>query len=662
MNAFLSLLASDLPALFDGATGTELYKRGIFINRCFEEANLSARTLVLDLHREYARSGARILTTNSWGANRYKLATHNLAPEAGRINLEAARIAREAADTAPSPCIVAGSVGPLGARLAPFGRITADEAAAAFREHVQGLARGGADLILLETFYDAEEAEIALCAALDAAPDLPVAACLTVDLAGRLASGPSLEEAFARLAARGATALGLNCSVGPQPLLTAVRHLRTTTTLPLIVQPNAGLPKEVDGRTIYMSTPEYFATWTRYLLQEGVALVGGCCGTSPAHIKAMSAAIRQYRAMDRSSGTSNVAVSTLPGVPSSASQDLPAPALGATAAASLSQPTTPLPDRVSVTHTSTRTAQDADLVPFAQKSAWSAKLARGETVASVELLPPAGTDTTSLIARAREARAAGIDAINIPDGPRASSRMSTIVSAIMIERDARIETILHYTCRDRNLIGMQSDMLGAHAIGLRNILAVTGDPPKLGDYPDATGVFDIDSVGLVAMMRRLDSGYDVGGRPIAGPTSLSRGVGVNPVHRDFEYEMARFRSKVESGAEWAITQPVFDPRAMERLLSWMEKNGLHIPVVMGVWPLTSLRNALFMRNEVPGIEIPDEVVGRMEKAATPQAARDEGVSIAGELAMIFRGSVGGFQLSAPFGKLELALRVLERLR
>ena len=405
-------------------------------------------------------------------------------------------------------------------------------------------------------------------------------------------------------------------------MLGAIKKLKGLVQTPLIMEPNAGLPKEVDGRTLYMATPDYFAEYTKNFLQEGVRFVGGCCGTGPEHIKMMAQTMRQFRAMSQ---TADAGCATIRCVD--------------------------VPDKK-------EEAAEQLRVPFADKSRWSAKLARGEKVYTIELVPPAGITPTRLLESAKAIKLAGIDAINIPDGPRASSRLSTIITAILVEQRVGIETILHYTCRDRNLIGMQSDMLGAHAIGLRNLLLLTGDPPKLGDYPNATGVFDIDAIGLARMVRKLNGGIDLGGRPIGEPTALSMGVGVNPVHSDFDYEMERFRRKLEAGAEWAITQPVFDIRALERFFSYMTKHNLKLPVIVGIWPLTSLKNAQFMRNEIPGIEIPDGVMERMARTGTPQEGRDEGVEIARQMCAAVISEAQGVQLSAPFGRVDLALRVI----
>jgi len=651
MKTFRQVLEGGEVLLFDGAMGTELYKRGIFINKCFEEANLTAPELVLSVHRDYREAGANVLTTNSWGAGRFKLARHNLQDRLGEINRAACALARRVAG---QDLYVAGSVGPLGPRLEPVGSLTPVQALEAFREQILALAEGGADLILLETFGDVHEAVLAVQAAHEAAPGLPLITSLTIDMDGNPLFGMELEEAVDLLVRAGTDALGLNCSVGPQPMLRAAQRIRRRhPAVPLLIEPNAGLPRQIEGRMIYMSTPEYFATYAKYYLQEGVRMVGGCCGTTPAHIRAMAGAVRQYRAMctdapfpDAECGSGRIEFIPLGRAPGGAAADASETAFetaapGAPAAGSAG-PSASSPARL----------------PFASKSRFAAKLAAGELVYALELVPPAGTTLDTIIQNAIRAREAGIDAINIPDGPRASSRISTLVTAIMIQQKAGIETILHYTCRDRNLISMQADLLGAQAIGIRNILCITGDPPKLGDYPDATGVFDIDSIGLTRMIYRLNSGYDISGRQIGTPTSLSHGVGVNPGLGGFESEMQRLRKKLEAGAEWVITQPVFDPRVMEHFLDYLDKEGIRIPIIMGIWPLSSLRNALFMKHEVPGIEIPDSVIARMERCRDVQEAREEGIAMARELFETFRGRIQGVQLSAPFGRVELALRVV----
>ena len=624
--SFRDALLSGDSLLFDGAMGTALYTKGIFINRSFEDANLTNPSLVKEIHQEYLTAGAEVLTTNSFGANAVKLRGHNLSEKTHQINREAAVLARA---VAKDKAYVAGSVGPLGVRIEPWGPTSFDEARQMFREQISGLVEGGIDLLCFETFSDISEIQQAILAARDVSPNLPLVAHLVIDPAGQTPLGTPLEWAMKKLDEWGVDALGLNCSVGPAPMMTQLPRIRTVTQRPISFQPNAGLPKLVDGRQIYMSTPEYMAEFAKDFLQAGVQFVGGCCGTGPEHIRAMANAIRHHKAMSTAERAAGASKKNRVKIELSAKK----------AAVAAEAPAIPR-------------------VPAIEKSVWARKLARGERVTSVELLPPAGVSPDKIIASSAALKAAGIDAVNIPDGPRASARMSAILTAVMIEQRAGIETVLHYTCRDRNLLGMQSDMLGAHAIGLRNLLLVTGDPPKLGSYPNATGVFDVDAIGLTNMVHRLNGGVDLGGRSIGQPTALSAGVGVNPVHRDFDYEMKRFKYKVEAGAEWAITQPVFDLKAMFRFLEYVHKHKLKIPIIAGVWPLLSYRNAVFMNNEVPGVVIPDDIMARMERVEGSEDAKKVGIDIAHEMVEKLGSAVQGVQMSAPFGKVELALAII----
>jgi homocysteine S-methyltransferase len=602
--------------------GTLLYTKGIFINRCFEDANLSAPALVKEIYQEYLSAGAQVLTTNSFGANRFKLAGHNLGDKTSLINQAAAKIAREVAG---DHAYVAGSVGPLGVRIEPWGPTSFAEARDTFREQIEGLVAGGIDVLCFETFADISELQQAILAARDVVPNMPIIAHIVMNPDGNTPIGTPIEWAMKKLDEWAVDVVGLNCSVGPAPMMSAIARIRSTTKRPISLQPNAGLPKDVEGRQIYMSTPEYMAEFAKDFLQAGVQFVGGCCGTAPEHIKAMANAIRHHKAMSGHETGRFVAF-----------------------AAPRSQDPTRQNDVV-----------EAPRVAARDKSLWARKLASGEPVYSVELLPPQGVSPDKIVANSARLKAAGIDAVNIPDGPRASARMSAIMTAVMIEQRAEIETVLHYTCRDRNLLGMQSDMLGAHAIGLRNLLLVTGDPPKLGSYPDATGVFDVDAIGLTNMVHRLNGGIDLGGRSIGQPTALSIGVGVNPVHRDLDYEMKRFKYKVEAGAEWAITQPVFDLDAMYRFLDFIAKSHIKIPIIAGVWPLLSYRNAVFMNNEVPGVVIPNDIMDRMAKAKDADATKI-GIEIAQEMVRKLGSDVQGLQLSAPFGRVELALAIIGR--
>jgi homocysteine S-methyltransferase len=620
---FKDVIASGESLLFDGAIGTSLYAKGLFINRCFEDANLGNPEMVRELHREYLAAGAQVLTTNSYGANATKLQGHNLHDKTRLINKTAAELAR---GVAGDRAYVAGSVGPLGVRIEPWGPTSFDEARAAFREQIQGLVDGGIDVVCLETFADISEIHQAILAARDVAPDMPIIAHMVITPDGVTPIGTPIEWAMTKLDEWNVDVVGLNCSVGPAPMMTAIARIRAATKKPISLMPNAGLPKAVDGRQIYMSTPEYMAEFAKDFLQAGVQFVGGCCGTSAEHVKAMANAIRHHKAMARA-GDRGRYVAFAEVKSGKRAEAAPAPA-------------------------------SVNRVPPEAKSKWARKLAKGERVLSVELLPPPGVSPEKVIKSSTALREAGIDAINIPDGPRASARMSAILTAVMIEQRSGIETVLHYTCRDRNLLGMQSDMLGAHAIGLRNLLLITGDPPKMGSYPNATGVFDVDAIGLTNMVHRLNGGVDLGGRSIGEPTAISIGVGVNPVHRDFDYEMKRFKYKVEAGAEWAITQPVFEVKALFRFLDWMGENGVDIPIIAGVWPLLSYRNAVFMNNEVPGVVIPADVMERMQAVKDPEEAKRVGVTIARELVDALGDRVQGLQLSAPFGRIDLALSIL----
>lgn len=620
MRSFKETIMSGEALLLDGAMGTVLYNKGIFINRCFEDVNLTSPAIVREIHRDYVQAGAQALTTNSFGANRFKLLGHNLHDRIHELNRTAALLAREAAQT---DIYVIGSVGPLGVRIEPWGPTSFEEARQAFKEQIAGLIAGGIDAIALETFSDMSEIQQAILAVRECHSTLPIIAHLVINPDGSTPLGTPIEWAVRKLDEWNVDMVGLNCSVGPAPMMTAVPRIRASTQKPICLQPNAGLPKTVDGRQIYMSTPEYLAEFAKNFLQAGVQFVGGCCGTGPEHIKAMANAIRHSRAMNRGSQITEIS----------------------------GKQAQSIPDQKPI---------EAQKVLAKDKSKWAAKIARGERVYSVELLPPQGVSAEKIISQSKALKKAEIDAVNIPDGPRASARMSAILTAVMIEERAEIETVLHYTCRDRNLLGMQSDMLGAQAIGLRNLLLVTGDPPKMGSYPNATGVFDIDAIGLTNMVDRLNRGLDLGGRSIGQPTALSVGVGVNPVHRDFDYEMRRFRYKVEAGAEWAITQPVFDLESMFRFLEYLHRHSLRIPIIAGVWPLLSHRNAVFMNNEVPGVVIPKDIMDRMEKVQDAEDAKKVGVEIAHEMVEKLGEHVQGIQLSAPFGRIDLALAIIGR--
>ena len=604
---------ADRPILADGAMGTVLYARGIFINRCYDELNLSDPGLILAVHEEYLQAGADVLETNTFGANRFRLARHGLAGKVAEINAAGVRIAREAVahlkEKQAGDAWVAGAVGPLGVRLEPLGKTGLDEARAAFAEQIQALTTAGVDFLVVETMPALNEAHEALNAAHEIAPDLPVLVMVTVDDEGNCLDGASPEHAAALLTEWGAGAIGVNCSTGPSNVLTAIEAMRKATTLPLAAMPNAGMPRAIEGRNIYLCSPEYMASFARKAIAAGAQFVGGCCGTTPNHIRAMRSAMRAIDAQARVQST------------------------GAAPAITTETP----PARL------------------AERSRIGALVAQGAFVTMVEIVPPRGIDCSKEIEGARLLASLGVHAINVPDSPRASARMSAQSLCIQIQQHTGIETILHYTCRDRNLLSIQSDLLGASSIGLKNILCLTGDPPKLGNYPDATSVFDVDSIGLVNIVRRLNHGLDIGANSIGASTNFTIGVAANPGVADIEHELRRFVYKVEAGAEYAITQPVFDLRLLESFLERIKDH--RIPVIAGIWPLTSLRNAEFMKNDLR-VSMPEEIMLRMAQADTPESARREGILIAQEMLEAVKPFVQGVQVSAPFGRYNVAAEVI----
>jgi homocysteine S-methyltransferase len=595
--------------VFDGAMGTLLYGRGVFVNVCYDELNLSRPELVRQIHDEYVAAGAEILETNTFGANPVKLSSYGLDARTGEINRKAVALAREAAGRRAK---VAGAVGPLGIRIEPWGPTSRDETVDLFRQQVQGLLDGGVDGFVLETFSDLAELQCAL-QAVRSLCDLPVVAQMTVGQDRKTSYGTDARHLGAALAEMEADVVGLNCSVGPAVMLDAMEEMAEATTLPLAAQANAGLPRTVGDRQIYMASPEYVAQYARRMIDLGVRFVGGCCGTTPDHIKRIGDVVAAVQPRH----------------------------------VSVEVHEAPRDDRAMV-----------DPVPVDRRSAWGRKLARGETVASVEILPPHGWDRNQIVAPARQLKVAGVDAINIVDSPRAQSRMGAVPAALIVEREVGIETVVHYTCRDRNMLGMISDLLGAAAAGLRNVLVVSGDPPTMGPYPDTTAVFDIDSIGLTNVIHGLNRGIDPGGSSIGAPTEFVVGVAANHGAVDQDREVRRFAFKVEAGADYAVTQPVFDADSLERFLERVD--AWRVPVVAGIWPLLSLRNAEYLANEVPGVVVPAQVVERMRIAqeSGAEAALDEGIAIALEMIDAVRPLVQGFHINAPSGRVDVALRTL----
>jgi homocysteine S-methyltransferase len=627
------LLDPDRIIVFDGAMGTMLYSKGVFINQCYDELNLRAPDLVREIHRKYIDAGAQVLETNSFGANRIKLSQYGLESQVKELNRAAAQVAREAAG---DRALVAGAVGPLGVRIEPYGPTSAEEAFSVFREQMEGLAEGGVDLFIIETFADLLEIEQAIRAARTVAPTIPVVAQMTIGADCRTPYGAGPEDVARSLDRWGADVIGLNCSVGPQTILECIEKMTPYTRKKLSAQPNAGMPRDVGGRSMYMASPEYMASYARHLVHAGVKILGGCCGTTPEHIRAIADGIRPLSPRLYESRTDGRRGTT---------DDQ---AQKGTASASTASPSVvPRPSSV------------VEPVPLAERSKWARKIASGQFVSSVEIVPPRGVDASRMLADVARLKAAGVDAVNVPDGPRAQSRMGALLTSVLIEQQVGIETVTHYSCRDRNLLGMLSDLLGAAAVGLRNLLIVTGDPPKMGPYPDATAVFDVDSIGLTNLVRNLNHGRDPGGNAIGKPTSFAIGVGVNPVALDPAQELKRFEWKVDAGAEFAVTQPVFDVAQLERFLG--EITHVRIPIIAGIWPLVSVRNAEFLANEVPGVMVPDEVISRMRRAneKSKEHAVAEGIAIAHEMFDRVKDSVQGVQVSAPFGKVDLALQVFD---
>ncbi len=607
---FREKLRQESTILFDGAMGTMLYERGVFLNRCFEEICVSEPRLVLQIHREYLDAGADVLTTNSWGAGIPKLRNAGIADRFEQINREAVALARKAIEESgrTGSVHVAGSIGPLGVRVEPLGTFSAAEAAALFERQAAVLAGAGADLIILETFVDVRELEAAVTGVRRACA-LPLIASLTINAEGTSLFGTEPEVFTAQIDELAPDVIGLNCTEGPKVMLDTAERMIKVAKRPLCIQPNAGVPVNVDGRNIYQTTPAYMAKYAKRLIQSGVRIVGGCCGTTPAHIKEIRDEIRAL------------------------SPQMPR-------------------ERI------TLVVPDHGLPPVAleKKSRWGAKLARGEWLTCVELVPPKGIDVEKILESAKVLRDKGIDAINVPDSPRAQVKMGAVSASIVLQQRAGVEAIPHYTCKDKNLLALQADLLGAHALGIRNILLVTGDPPSMGTYPDATAVFNVDAIGLCNLTNMLNHGYDLGRNPVGRPTEFCFGVALNPSAVNLERERERFQWKREAGAEFAITQPVFDAGPLLRFIDRL--GDKRIPIIAGIWPLASLRNAEFMKNEVPGVFVPDSVIARMARCDTREAALEEGVAIARELLDALRGSISGVQIAAPLGRIQLALNVL----
>jgi methionine synthase I (cobalamin-dependent)/5,10-methylenetetrahydrofolate reductase len=594
--------------------GTMLYGKGVFINRCFESLNQTQPAIVTDVHGEYLRAGADVIETNTFGANRMKLRSFGLGDQVRDINLAGARLAREAVKKSGQVAYVAGAIGPLGVRIEPWGKTGVDEAEAMFRDQAQALLDGGVDLFVLETFRDLNEIGAAI-SAVRSICDLPIVAQMTTEEDGASLDGTPAEKFAPELIARGASVVGVNCSVGPAPMLETIERISEVTEVWLSAQPNAGKPRDIEGRNLYLCSPEYMASYARRFIASGVRLVGGCCGTTPEHIRQIALAAKQMApGLARGAGATDVKTPVA------------------------SQP-------------NAQRALDRE-----QKSAMGRKLVNGHFLRAIELMPPRGHEPAGALASATQLVARGVDVVTIPDGPRSGARMSALSLAVLVQQHAGAEVLLQYSCRDRNLLGIQSDLLGAHAMGVRNLLGITGDVRNLGDIPDATAVFDVDSIGLTNVINRLNHGLDIGGQSIGEPTCFHAGVMVNP-SRDLDQELRRLEFKVEAGAEFAVTRPVFDVAAFERFLARVAP--MRLPIIVGIWPFESALNAEFMANEVPGVTVPDTIVERMRRTANAAEAAAEGVKVAKEIVTAIKGMAAGVQIAAPSGRLDAALDVLD---
>ncbi len=611
----LSELLSRQIVFGDGAMGTMLYAKGVFINTCFEELNLSRPQLVVEIHDLYISAGSDFIETNTFGANEFKLAKFGLADKTAQINAAAVKIAKQSANRARSESdgkviLVAGGIGPLGIDIAQGGRISEKEIISIFTNQINTLAQTGADFLLFETFHNLRELLIAIGCAVKTC-NLEIVAQMTINENNETLYGDKIDFAIAKISQISrVAAVGLNCSIGPAAMLETITLIKKATAKPISLQPNAGLPQGIDGRTVYMCNPEYMAEYAKRFYENGVKIIGGCCGTTPEHIRQMVKTVRPLHKADLSAAVIEVKPS-----PKQAIAQKP--------------------------------------VELKDKSKIGEKLASGQKIYSIEISPPKGTDVSQLIEKVKLCEKYGIDAVNIPDGPRASSRLSAMITAVKIRQSCNIETLLHFCCRDRNIIAMQSDLLGIQAIDLKNVLIITGDPPKLGEFPDATAVFDLDSIALTKVVSNLNRGIDIAGNSLSVPTSLVIGVGANPAASDLDREIARFRKKVEAGAEFAITQPVFDENSFFKFLELTK--DCKIPVIAGIWPFTSYKNAEFMANEVPGVVVPQKILEKMSRTKDAKDGRKMGVQIAVELMDKIKDNVAGFAISAPFGNVNMAL-------
>ena len=597
------------PLLCDGAMGTRLYERGVPFDRCFDALNLTERELVLNVHLDYLRAGAEMIETNTFGANPRKLGAHGLGDRIRDINWHGAKIAKEARDIIGQAVWIAGSIGPLGKPVAPYGRIPSDVVREAFREQINALVEGGVDVLILETFTDLDELLEAVQVA-RAASDLPIIAQMSFSEDGTTQYGHAAPEVATALEQGGADVIGANCSVGSMPMLDVIQQMAAATRRPLSAQPNAGFPAMVEGRYLYQSSAEHMAQYARRMVAAGAVIVGGCCGTTPAHIAAIGRAIADLRP---------AAIRATVAVPEAPQAEPAAPGVD-------------------------------------QPTELARKLGR-EFVISVEVDPPKGLDATKDLEGARLLKQAGADVIDVGDSPIGRIRMGALAMCMLIQQRVGIETIIHFTTRDRNLMGVQADLIGAHAMGVRNILALTGEPPR-GDYPNVTAVFDVDSAGLVRIIRQFNEGLDLSGKSIGRPAQFLIGCALDMNPDTLDRELPKLERKIEAGAQFFMTQPVYEPETLDRFEQRVGK--LPVPVLVGMLPLQSFRHAEFLHNEVPGITIPKWVRDRMQ--ASGNAGREEGLRLARELLDVLLNRIAGAYFMPSFGRYELVASLVQEVR
>jgi methionine synthase / methylenetetrahydrofolate reductase(NADPH) len=601
--------------VFDGAMGTSLYEKGNLYTACFDEMNVSRPDVVMQIHRSYVDAGAEVLETNTFGANRYRLARHGFEGSVRAINEAGVRLAREAAGRR---AFVVGSVGPTGLTLETLAEEALGAVKEAFLEQCSALVAAGVDALILETFRQPEELELALSAARAAGDGkVPVIACVSFDEVGTTADGRTPEQIGELLASWKADAIGVNCATGPAGVYEMVTRMRGAG-LPLVAIPNAGMPQQVDGRLAYMATPEYFQVYARRLFKAGANAVGGCCGTTPEHIRKIVAAARMvaggHHTQEQGGGMRDDAQRTV------------------------------------------EVAPGVQVVATRDKGELGAKLGT-KFIVSVEVNPPPGLSLEATIESARVLQRGGVDVINVADGPRAQARMGNLALCVRLQRELSIPTLMHVTSRDRNLLGQVAHLLAAHELGVQNLVVITGDPPKMGDFPNATPVYDTDSIGLLRLISAMNRGFDPGGKPLGSATHFLCATGAEPGAHDYAREIDRLRQKVDAGAELVMTQPVYDPDVLDRMLRDIEPLG--VPVLVGLLPLASYKNAEFLHNEVPGMKVPEPIRERMRKAGTGEAGRSEGIAIAREMLTQVKDRVAGAYVMPPFGRHELALRVIE---